>query len=88
MNPFGESLFIFCNRDRDKLKILHWDKTGFVLWYKRLEKGKFKWPLRYTEDIMEVNEHDLKRLLCGLDILTMEPHQPVYYQAVSRISKR
>ena len=44
MNPFDESLYVFCNRARDKLKILHWDKTGFVLWYKRLEKDKFKWP--------------------------------------------
>jgi transposase len=42
MNPFDENLYVFCNRKRDRLKILHWDKTGFVLWYKRPEKEKFK----------------------------------------------
>ena len=36
------ALFIFCNKAKDKLRLLYWDKTGFALWYKRLEKDKFK----------------------------------------------
>lgn len=44
MDPFSESWFIFCNRARDKLKILFWDTNGFCLYYRRLEKGTFKWP--------------------------------------------
>ncbi|ENM5740423.1 IS66 family insertion sequence element accessory protein TnpB [Vibrio mimicus] len=44
MDPFREAWFIFCNRGRDKLKILFWDTNGFWLYYRRLEKGTFKWP--------------------------------------------
>jgi transposase len=43
VNTFAGTLFIFCNKKQDKLKLLYWDKTGFALWYKRLEKHKFKW---------------------------------------------
>ena len=42
MDPFSEAWFIFCNRNRDKLKILFWDTNGFWLYYRRLEKGTFK----------------------------------------------
>ena len=83
MNLFNESLFIFCNRGRDKLKVLHWDRTGFVLWYKRLEKEKFKWPLKATEDVIQVNDQALEWLLTGLDMLPMERHKTLCYQAVS-----
>ncbi len=42
MDPFSEAWFIFCNRNRDKLKILFWDTNGFWLYYRRLEKETFK----------------------------------------------
>jgi len=80
MNPFDESLYVFCNRGRDKLKILHWDKTGFVLWYKRLEKAKFKWPTHEDESMIELTEESLTWLLTGLPIRPPEPHKPLNYQ--------
>tara|TARA_R110001592_G_scaffold362074_1_gene674823 strand:- start:13667 stop:14017 length:351 start_codon:yes stop_codon:yes gene_type:complete len=73
------ALFIFCNRAKDKLKILYWDKTGFALWYKRLEKDKFKWPNRTNEDCMALTEQQLNWLLEGYDVVG---HQAVKYQSM------
>lgn len=41
LDPFSNALFVFCNRNRDKLKILYWENNGFWLYYRRLERGKF-----------------------------------------------
>lgn len=51
LNPFEDALYLFCNRQRDKLKCLYWDGTGFWLLYKRLEKGHFKWQKNHMSDL-------------------------------------
>ena len=44
LDPFNRALFVFCNRERNRMKILTWEDNGFWLHFKRLERGHFKWP--------------------------------------------
>ncbi len=44
LDPLSQAWFVFCNKQRDKLKILFWDTNGFWLYYRRLEQGRFQWP--------------------------------------------
>lgn len=62
------ALFVFCNKGRDKLKLLYWDRTGFALWYKRLDKQKFKWPKLQTATL-NLTEEQLSWLLSGFDVI-------------------
>ena len=80
LNVMSGALFIFCNKSKDKLKILYWDKTGFALWYKRLEKQRFKWPKDDQLSRLVLSEQQLNWLLGGYDIIG---HSPLTYQAVS-----
>lgn len=81
LSPFNGALFIFCNRARDKLEALYWDETGFCLWYKRLEKDKFKWPRKYNEALISLTEQQWHWLVSGLDLTKMQTHQPLAYEA-------
>ncbi|MGR5270083.1 IS66 family insertion sequence element accessory protein TnpB [Vibrio astriarenae] len=68
--PLGTgSLFLFTNKQRDKVKVLYWDKTGFALWYKRLEKAKFKWPSKERNAVFILTDFELDRLLSGFTII-------------------
>jgi transposase len=64
-NPFEGAVFVFCNRVRDRLKILEWDGDGYWLHLKRLEKGRFKWPSKGKEGAMCLSGEELENLLAG-----------------------
>jgi transposase len=80
LSPYDGALYLFCNRNRDRLKVLHWDKTGFVLWYKRLEKERFRWPRLSSQAVLNISPAELESLLSGLSI---ERHKVLNYKAVS-----
>ena len=77
LDPFSSSLFVFCNRGRDKLKILHWDHNGFWLYYRRLERGKFYWPSDSSSDPLKISPRQLRWLLDGLSLEQKQAHPAV-----------
>lgn len=77
LDPFSSSIFIFCNRSRDKLKVLFWDGNGFWLFYKRLESEKFKWPKPDGEASVALTHQQLKWLLEGLSVNQKKAFQEV-----------
>ena len=68
LNPFDKALFVFCNRKRDRLKILEWDEDGFWLYFKRLEKGRFQWPQFGEAPTMALTVEELNILLNGVRV--------------------
>lgn len=81
LSVFDPSLFVFCNKRRDKLKILYWDSSGFCLWYKRLEKERFKWPRKSDHKIITLSEEQFHWLLRGFDINQLQPHKLLNYSS-------
>jgi transposase len=70
-DPACGHLFLFLNRDRDRLKILFWDRDGFCIWYKRLERGTFQLlTTAKDQEGVELDYSQLAKLLGGLDLRT------------------
>lgn len=80
-DPFSGHLFAFCNRSRKIIKVLYWDRNGFCIWYKRLEKGVFRWPEEASE-VMELSPHQLRWLLDGLSINQPKSYPSLNYSCV------
>jgi transposase len=85
-NPLSGHLFVFRSRRGDRLKILVWDRDGFVLWYKRLETGVFKLP-RVSEGSrsVELRASELAMVLDGIDMTKLK--RVARYEGAERIKK-
>ncbi len=68
LDPLSGHMFLFRNRRGDRLKILVWDRSGFWVLYKRLEKGTFAWPTVRGSEPIELRTGDLMLLLAGIDV--------------------
>ena len=81
-DPSGNSLFVFRSRRGDRLKILTWDRDGFVLWYKRLEAGVFKLPrIAPGTRLIELRASELAMILDGIDMSKLK-RVPRYERSV------
>ena len=80
-NLFSGALFAFCNRRRDIVKVLYWDRNGFCLWQKRLEKERFRWP-ESSEEVMKLTHRELMWLIDGMSIQPPGVHGKLTYESV------
>lgn len=79
MDPMGNSLFLFCGRRKDRIKALYFEGDGYVMLYKRLEKGRFQWP-QNEKEVEKITPQQLRWLMEGLAI-----YQP---KAVQKIGSK
>jgi transposase len=66
-DPLSGHLFVFANRKRNRIKILYWDRDGYAVWMKRLERGNFRWPTPATDHV-EWTAVELAAVLGGIDL--------------------
>lgn len=83
LDPFDGALFVFCNRSRDRLKILVWSEDGFWLFFKRLEKGHFKWPAPGSDSTMTLSGEELSILLGGARVEQKLKRNEVFERKIS-----
>jgi transposase len=76
LDPFTNTLFLFCGRRRDRIKALYWEGDGFVLLYKRLETGSYQWP-RTNEEAQEISPQQYRWLMEGLAVEQPKAHREV-----------
>lgn len=75
LDPFEKALFVFCNRQMNRIKILHFDE-GFWLYYYRLENNRLKWPMT-KEEALKINKEELGWLLKGYEVRTTSKFTPI-----------
>lgn len=77
LDPYDKNtLFLFCGKRTDRIKGLLWEGDGFLLLYKRIENGNFRWP-RSTDEALEITPEQYQMLMQGLEILAKRPIQEV-----------
>lgn len=80
-DPFSGHVFAFCNRQRTTVKLLLWDRNGFWVLHKRLERQTFRWP-RTEKEVMELSLREMNWLLDGLDPLGLKGHRNLEYSTI------
>ena len=82
LNPLDRAVFAFCNRRRDRIRLLFYDRSGFWLMMKRLEVDRFAWPRGERQAVVTLSTEQLHWLLDGIDVEAMRRHPARQYQSV------
>jgi transposase len=80
-DPFSGTLYVFINRQHNKLKALFWEDNGFVLYYKALAEEKFRWP-REELTLLTITGEQMNWLLEGYDLSVMKAHKKLHYEVL------
>jgi transposase len=80
-NPFDGGLYVFTNRQHNKIKCLMWEDNGFVLYYKALAEERFKWP-NPDDEVVSLTGTQINWLLDGYDLALMRGHKTLHYESV------
>lgn len=76
------SLFVFSGKRRSAIKILYFDRSGFCLWQKKLDREKFPWPKRDFREVISISTEQLEWLLQGYDVWRMRPFSEVKFEKI------
>ncbi len=79
-DPFDNTLYVFFNTSRTLVRILYWDKNGFALWEKGLEKDRFPLPKKCSQHLLPLTPQHLEWLLQGIDISKLKPHKELHFE--------
>lgn len=79
-DPFSGAVFLFCNRNRNILKMIWWDRTGFWVAQKKLEKGRWPWP-DTQEQVRQLNPGQIEMLLKGVDFF--KGHDELFFSEIN-----
>ncbi|MGZ3745501.1 MAG: IS66 family insertion sequence element accessory protein TnpB [Pseudobdellovibrionaceae bacterium] len=75
-------LFVFAGKRRNVIKVLYFDKSGFCLWQKRLERDKFPWPKKSTDEVIHLSTEHFQWLLDGYDVWKIKPFAELHFERV------
>lgn len=82
-DPFCGHLFVFYNKRKDLVKILYWQKNGFCLWQKKLEKGLFTLPPTFSGHSLEISSYHLQGFIQGIDCWKIKIAKDLCYRQIS-----
>lgn len=79
----GSYLFVFSGRRKNTIKVIYWDKSGFALWMKRLEKANFPWPKKHGDEVVKLTPREFSWLLDGYDVWKVKPFEKIEFDFIS-----